>query len=309
MRRLFFVGTLMGIIVCIALVLLIEREDDHHVSWLTRYQIYNRLITDPEELMSVVFYSSSDQSFLLEKSLIIDASLSNEDNLLTVNIDDIRSLDFEENYQGQTYTAYAIDLSFNAISLTETSLMMPQCFLSLSYQNGVDAVLEIGDVYLHFFNLDNPVHLDMKRLYAVYEPDDQPYMNGLVIGLDNQTGQSLIIEYIDLWMPEIAVDSGHAKMLNQAPAYLTAAKTLLQKTWDPIGSTTARPISIESQGLYYFPIKYQEEIFDIERFPMAIHYRFQNKSYTYLIDDFLFQQQQRRLEDAGGLIRAFDYYY
>lgn len=309
MRKGFSLVCLVFLLAGLVLVLVFEKEDNQAVSWLTRMQTYNRLLRDREEVMSVIVYSSTQQTFLLQEDLIVEANLSNLDNLLAVDIQAIRNLDIVETYQDEQYYAFAFDLAFTEAVLNQTSLLLPGCFLNLTYQNGASAGLEIGDVYLHFYTIDNPPHLDMHRLYGVYEPGDDAYMNGLVLGLADLTGQSLEIEQIDLMMPNVAIDSAHAKTLNQAPAYMSSAESLLGLDWNPLGIATTRVLDIEGSKLYYLPLKYKETLKLVERFPLAIHYRYQDQSYTYWIDDFLFQSQNKRLEDYGGLIRAYDYHY
>lgn len=296
-------------ILSILALLIFDKNTKDYISMITIKQTYARLITEDEKLSFTVYVSQAD-SFITDSTLITNCILKSDTNEISLNLNQIRKSTYTETLDDMTYTAYIFDFDFNHLTLDDVVLDFKDAFLQLDYQNSETIQLEVGDVFLHFTEINNLTHLDVFRMYGVYQKTDEPYLNGIVIGLRNRTLQSLDMISFDLLVEGVTLDIASAKILNQAPSYMSDVSTIMGYDYAQVGTCEGvGRISVGDDTLVYIPLKYASDTIQINRFPIQINYQYNQEMYDYTMDDFQFNSSQLGLEVNRGILREFVYYY
>jgi len=297
---LFFVGA--------AIILLNEEEFVEEISIITYTGSYSRLITSTEETLSIPIYLSYDESFITAKDSIDSANISGSENVLEVNIADIRNSEYSETLEGREYQMFFSDLTFPNANLTDYFLDLSNASLNLVYVDGEAISLEVGDIYLRFAEIANPGYLDLYRMYALTIDDLDETTAGIVIGLDNVTPNEIILSGIDIGFPDWHFDLGNATYLDVAPdSYMSLVDSgIIDAYSDNAESTT---FNLDGDTLIWLPLLSEEARNRTNRFPLLISFEYLGNEYIYMIDDFIFYTADYSLEGNYGRLREFVYRY
>lgn len=309
MMRKIYTLIIIGFVIIAGIVFVFfDKSDLSYISILTVNQDRQRLITENEEL-SITFYISTKDSFLTDVSLITGLYLKGDTEEIEVGLSEIRDLEYTEEFQSVEYYAYCFDINFNELNISNYDMYLENTSLVVNYQNGDNLDLEIGNTYLQFKEIDNPTHINMTRMFATYYQDTN-IMSGIVIGIDNLSGFNISINEINIGNQNVGLDLANAKTLTDLPDYNTSIIDILGYEYHSIGNIENNSnIDLSNTQELFIPIKYKVNYFELNRFPLEICYTYNNKEYSYLIDDFMFNTQSLGLEVNNGRIREFIYNY
>ena len=309
MRKVFTFLIISCLIVGCSLYLIYDKDIIEDISILSIKKTYSRYIT-PDEELSIILYLSSDESFLTDDSLVSSCYIYDEFERLEVNITEIRSVSYVEKYMETTYYGYAFDIDFSKVTIMDYYLSLENATFEINYFNDDQILLEVGNMNLEFGEINNPTHIEMYRMFGIYSFGDEEYMSGFVLGLDNQTGMDMVINDISIGIKEVDIDIDNFIVLDEAPSFNSDIDLLLGYNYNPLGEVeNTKSISINTDTLILLPLKYKNSILNVSRFPVIINFTFNHTEFEYIIDDFQFNDQTLGLEDSGGAIREFIYYY
>lgn len=309
MRKVFIVLIAVIILTATTLLLLNDKETNESVSILTIANDYQRVITDNEELSITVFVSKQD-SFLTDKTYIDSAYLKSIDETIQIEISEIRDLSHKQIYQDIEYNAYSIDLNFSRIQVMNYQMNLEDCLLEISYLNSRTISLEIGNLYLLFQDIQEDSLLMVDRMYAIYNESDFEYISGIFIAIDNFSNLDISITDIYCNNQNIQFDLSETIIVEEAVSYNLGINEALNKTYSSVGIVHQNEsIQLEHYTNLLIPLKYRNRLLKTNRFPMMIDYEFNGKTYTHIIDDFIFNSNYIDLEGTYGLLREYIYYY
>lgn len=309
MRRWFFL--IIGAFIVGGFILIWSSSDkENTVELLTVARPYARVITKQDETISIMVYSSTTDSFLLEPNAIDKASIRTNTTRLSVRILHIEDLNHHEDYMGQTYHQFQYEIGFNYEMSSEEVFSLEEAILSITYINGETIELEIGDLYLLFHEVAYSEHLELYRLYAMTQVlNEMEYTSGIVIGLNNLTDSPIKITSISNLVSGMQFDLFDACMIDDSINIHTPIDELLTNEFNLFAvNQQESEIEVVNNHLLLVPLQY-EALKQVGRFPLVITYQYQDQTYQYLIDDFMFYQTNRSLEDENGNIRQCVYQY
>ncbi len=274
-----------------------------------------------------------DRSLLIDEreNYVIDLAVSSKDTFLT-DIDEMESmiLDSEEAsievhpvtmtmdpepfiYVGKQYYLYELTIGFTEVYLPEAVLGFPGCKMKMTYRNGTEIELEIGNLAIWFSEVSEITYLDFTRLYGIknnYAGHD--YLAGIVIELKANAIGYLEITDIDIGQKQAYIDLNNAKILSGRPEYDVPMDVLLEATgYDPLARETkdGDPIMISESAILVAPVTYQEFPLFLDRFFIRITYKYLNETNVFLIDDFLFYRNVLFSGEDDETIARYIYQY
>jgi len=309
MRRWFFLA--IGVFIVGGFILVWSfPEKENTVELLTVAKPYARVITNQDETISIPVYFSSTDSFLLEPEAIDKASIQTDTTQLSVTILAIQEKNHQEKYMGQLYNEFQYEIGFDYQMNSEEVFSLKQAILSITYINGETIELKIGDLYLMFHEVAYNEHLELYRMFAMTQVfNGLEYTSGVVIGLNNLTDSSIQITSMTNLVSGIQFDLIDAILVDDSIDIHTPMEEILQNEFDLSPSNQyGSAIEVVNDHLLLVPLQY-EALVQVGRFPVVITYQYQNQTYQYLIDDFMFYQTNRSLEDENGNIRQCIYQY
>ena len=309
--RKFFFGVVFLFIVISLIVLHLDKPSKSMVHLLTVYKDYSRIITKPEETISIPIYSDYEDTFLLDKEAITSSYISNEINSLEIKIDNIRKTEDINKLDEETYTLYYIDISFPYNLTSEQIIDISDCKLSLTYINDESIDLEIGNMYLMFNPIEENNQISLYRMFALTNfYNGKEFISAIVFGLTNMTCENIKITEIDNNIQTMNLDIDEAKFIDEINNVHESIESIIRHEYNPIGIISfSTSIDLINDKLLVVPIKYEDVIQTTNRFPLIIKYIYQDKEYSYIIDDFMFFETHNTLEDYYGSIREFIYNY
>lgn len=308
MRRI-FVSVIAVFIIGAAILISLEYHWEKSISVITILQSYSRLITDPKEELSIPIHVSNPDSFLTDLESIDYASLLSDTNEIEVIISDIRETNQTENLDTSVYTLFYLDLQFAYEFVTDDFLDFIHARLTITYVNGDQLSLEVGDISLMFREIQESAHIDLFRLGAQRtDSDDGDYICGVYIGFQNQSGSDVTIRQVDIGFETILLDLNASVFLNAVPEEGMTVDDILGFAYDPVQGIQETDVLLVQNCLLFLPLDYQEGIERIHRFPIIITYEYQEEEYQYLIDDFIFFQSDCSLGGNNGFLRETLYH-
>ncbi len=278
-----------------ALLILFAKDPQSEFEVLSIKKTQSRLMV-PEEMLTFDFYVSDSECFFIDSENVIDASLSDEDVEITIELASISVENTPTAYLDKLYYPCTFSFSFTEIVLSGGKLDIKDGICRLTYINEAEFELPIGDLCLYFSDVSQILHLDFTRLYAVVgEYENKEYMSGIVIGLEGFTIGDIPITRIDTGISIVYLDVSKAKPLEQAISYTKDIKELLGvDTYCPIQEylpDNQSAFELNGSELVFFPMKYTERIIDLRRFYLEIEYEYLGQSYSFVIDDFVYYQK------------------
>lgn len=309
MRRWFFL--VIGVFIVGGCILVWSSPDkESSVELLTVDQPYARVITNQDETISIPVYLSTTDSFLLEPETIDKASIKTKTTQLSVTILAIQEMNHQEEYMGHIYSEFQYEIGFDYQMNSEEVFSLEQAKLSITYINGETIELEIGDLYLMFHEVSYNEQLELYRMFAMTQVyNGLEYTSGIVIGLNNLTDSSIQITSMTNLVSGMLFDLTDAVIIDDSLDIHTPMREILNDDFDLFAiNQYENSIEVVNNHLLLVPLQY-EALVQVGRFPLVITYQYQNQTYQYLIDDFMFYQTNRSLEDENGNIRQCVYQY
>ncbi len=309
MRRIFLLAIILFSTLSIFLIS-INEELPESISIISLSKEYSRIIT-PEEVVSIPIYISDSNTFIIDNDLIESASLENSYNQLAIESIDIRSTNYVEEYDDIKYSLFFFDISFPPTLVTDYFMDFSSAYLNLIYLNQDNINIEIGNLYLRFSEITNNNHIDLFRMYSLTSiNNDIEFISGIILGIENFTGEEIVINSIEFGTNKISSGLNEIKLLNDPPDYTENIDTVLGYQYDFYQTEIIDTSFVLNQDkLLLVPIKYSVNPFSINRFPLIISYDYLDMNYKYTIDDFQFFSSKLTIGENNGKLREFTYYY
>ncbi|XFA99253.1 hypothetical protein ACAG96_01405 [Candidatus Izemoplasma sp. B36] len=305
MRKAFTIIIVLFIVIASGIILLVEDEKSQ-VSVLSLKKHYSRLITGNQETISIPLYFSSNKSFLTEINSIEDTYLLDDFNQLKISVNNIRYVSDCLDDFNNTYYLYMFDINFEEVTIDKIDFS--DTLLKIIYKNQDFLELSIGEMNLVFKDVYQDPNLDIFRVYTTVKTiDNTEYISGLVLGLDN-FNKEITIQNISIGTEEIELDTSHLYHLDHAITYDIDIDTVLETNYNPLNIGIQLDFRVEA-GLILIPFTYKNDLFLLNRFPIYIEYLYQNATYKYILDDFMYISESFNLEVANGNIQEYIYYY
>ncbi|MCF7923544.1 MAG: hypothetical protein K9L64_00375 [Candidatus Izimaplasma sp.] len=309
-KKIFFIVIIIYIAISGILLYVNKTKPTDEISLLAVKKTYSRLITD-EEVIDLPIYITQEKSFLIDKENILDARIGDKYNELEVNIKEIKNANKMINYENTQYYLFYFQIDFSEVDISNLELNFINSTLYLSYINDELVELDIGKINLLFRTIDNPNHLDFSRMFSITNKEDEyNVIKAIYLELDNRTGENIIINEISFLNNELKANIEQIKSINFMPDYNSDFKDLMPQfntlTTEFINNKTFNLIN--KQNLL-IPINHLEEWQYINRFPLIIKYTYNDISYEYIIDDFLFFSSINDIENENYEKSIYKYLY
>ncbi len=310
MRKVFF-GVVITFIIFALVVLHLDEKPKSTVHLLTVYKDYSRIITKPEETISIPIYTDYEDTFLLNIEAITSSYIFNDVNSLEIEIQNIRKTEDINKLDDETYTLYYIDISFPYDLISEQVIDLSSCKLNLTYINDESINLEIGNMFLMFSSIIENNQISLYRMFALTNfYNGTEYISAIVFGLTNMTCENIKIIEIDNCIQTMNLDIDEAIFRDEIDDVHESIESIVEHEYNLIGTVSLNAsIDLIDDKLLIVPIKYEDIIQTTNRFPLILKYIYKDKEYSYIIDDFMFFETHNTLEDYYGNIREFIYNY
>ncbi len=310
MKKVFFLLIMLYLLLG-AILIILSDEKPKQVEIITFSQNYYRLLNNQESI-DIPIFVSSDQTFFTNDSNISEAYIISQDYEIKVNIKNIRNTKTLISYNNQDYNFYYLEITFDNINMIDTSINLRNALLEIIYTNEVVFQFEIGNLDLLFKEIISSNHLDLMHLFGIINEDSNNnlLLKAICLRFDNLTNQDIFIESININSNLIEVGFSETIYLDKPPLPNTEILELFPdyQSLDWLNTNLDR-IKLESNNYLIVPIKHPEETLGINRFPLVIKYVFNNQEYEYILDDFLFFEQNLNLELYDERIQKYEYRY
>ncbi len=310
MKKIFFL--IIIIYFCLGTTLLIlSREKPNQVEILTLKQNYSRLLSDVETI-DIPIFISSNQTFFTSVDTIANAYLITEEYEMQVDINDIRDTLTMIRYNNHNYYLYYLETSFESIDMIDTEISLTNAILEITYINEVVFDFEVGNFNLIFKEIVPNNHLDIMHLFGIMNEHDNLELSikAICLKMDNLTNQDVFIQSIDLNTEIFDVILSESTYLDEAPLPDTDILEIFP-SYESYGQNHSQVhnLKVIRDKYLVIPIKYHGQVKSINRFPIIINYYFNNQEYQYILDDFLFFDQNLNLELVHERIQKYEYRY
>lgn len=294
----------------IILILTAPKKSDS-VKILVRKQSYSQVITSKEETFDILIYISDNQTFLTEIQTINDARIISDDSELQISIKAIDDLLLTTKYQDTEYHCFRMRFDVSNYASEGLELIFSQAKLAIGYKNYETVVLEIGKVFLYWKTIDKNPDFDFYRLSGVYgHYQEAEMLQGIAIGFDQFIENEIQICSIRTGNEDIWIDINHKMDYieddNQTVYQRLGAN---YQPFDIDESIATNPVSVFPNVINIFPIKYQNQTSEINRFPLMIDYVIKGEKRTFIIDDFIFKSESYILSEDTKNVVITDYRY
>lgn len=287
MKRVFFIVIGGFILLSIGAVLIFSEDKDDMIDIISVKKDYARVLTQ-EEVIDIPLYITSDQSFLTHTANISASRIISDGDEVSIDIVAINDMHQLVTYEDISYFLFHIVIDFSQVYNKNLRLSMPNAQLQISYNNDEVLSLALGHMGILFHDLEQTTHIDFNRLYATY---DHGAISSIILDLENKTGQTIEISYIETLNPSLHLNLNYALIhydrhshIDQLSAFIEDYQMLIDK-----GEIQGQ-IDFYQDTQYILPLKHIKHISYLNRFPLIIHYRYHEQDYTYIIDDYMFFQ-------------------
>ncbi|MBU1144268.1 MAG: hypothetical protein KJ971_00225 [Firmicutes bacterium] len=291
-----------------------HKQEATSVSILSLKEQHSRVITSQEELFDVFIYFDQTNSFFTDIQNVENCELVDEFELITVKLFSIVDTNEIVTYENKNYTTYQFNLSFEQLYSENASFEFENASLNIYYSNDVLVTLEIGNVNLLFDEVSNFMHLDIQRLYGVFNEIEQvEYLMGIVLNLEAISPGIIEIKKIECNVISIHLDLEHIVFLDQTiDAFSKIDEIILLSDYSNITEefiSQSSSIVLNSSKLIFIPLLYKSTLLHISRFPLIITYMYLGNEYVYVMDDFLFYHKNSFSEVSPSDIKRIEYHY
>ena len=267
------------------------RPDEAEVRILSIREERSRLITSADETIDIPLYFNRKANFYIEPRWVRNARLTNGEEEIAVSLSIV---DAQETamFRDCLFYIYRFRIGFSDMDLEGVGLDWESVRLEVGYENEKSLSVEIGNLSLRFFRGENPPHLDFFRLYPVMgESDHVSLLQGFVLGLDPQTASPLVITGIGTGLANARIDFSAVTEWTEIdhPGSGTEVMGDPEYDWvrlDPPAETGRRILN--DRVSWFVPLIHIDHPRRINRFPIFLHYEYQNQEFVFNVDDFLF---------------------
>lgn len=306
MKKTFTILIIAYIVIALALFIFFGRQKDNEIFMMSIEKDYARLLTD-NETIDIPLYISQESTFFTDEANIIDSRIISETDEIKIKIKDIKNKNQRVSYEEKQYFLYYLECDFSEVYSENLKLSIINAQLKLTYENEEVLLLDLGDVMLMFKNLEQVSHIDFNRLYSLH---DQDTMVGIYIEIINKTNQSIKIHDVEILNENAKINLNGAKISYEAPNYLVSTNEILKDHQLVVDEFEANDtFNFTHDTSIILPIQYLNEIQHLNRFPLIIHYEYNNLMYTYIIDDYLFYNHISDLYNDYYEVQHYHYSY
>lgn len=305
MKKVFLWGFVVYVIVAVGLIIIFEKDVDDSIAILSVEKPYARVITEGETI-DIPLYISEKQTFLLDKNLIDNVYIKSDGDETEVSMIAIK--DQEQTFVKDEiyYFHYYLEIGFQSVYSENLELTLKNAILTVEYENGESIDLSIGNMYLLFSEINQPVHLDFSQMYGLYKED---VINGIYIGLENITNHAIEILSIETLYQDMQIDLGHIQRLYNVDDHINDLESYLPNYQSLVDTLSVlEPITLTNHLGYILPIQYLNKYPYITRFPLIINYKYQDQTYKYIIDDFMFSNYANDFYKELYSFETYQYY-
>lgn len=280
--------------VCTAVLLFYFAEaDPKKITILTVPQHYARVIASDTERLGIVICVDQTDTFFTTTENIRSMRIWDDENELAVSVEQIVLLPDTITYEEKNFSIYRFEIGFSDIAKANMALSFLHATAEIDYENDYLLTFELGDVHLIFNDLESDGHIGLSRLYGTRSVmDNQLVLTGFVIGLEKRVSSPLTITGIEIFSASAWVDLAAARWIEEALPFDEEIGIL---TGNPFYSPLreAKPdhdffLTFGQDGLLFVPINYQNDFSFLSQFPIRITYRYLDREYAFLLDDFRF---------------------
>ncbi len=306
MKKSFLIIIISYITIAALVLIFFSKDQANDISIMSVKKDYSRVITK-NETIDLPMYISQESTFFTGKDNIIDARILSDVDEIKIDIINIKNQKQKITYDSETYFFYYIEIGFSNVYSENMILNMVSAYLQLTYLNEEILKLDLGNVSLMFNDLNQTSHIDFNRMYSIH---DQDAIIGIYIELVNKTNQSITIHSIDCLNNDININLNHINIAYDEPNYQTEPNTLFNN-YDVIKDEFEEnsPYLLTNNTHIILPVQHLTEYNYINRFPLIIHYEYNQEMYTFIIDDYLFFNHLSDLYNDYYDIEKYQYNY
>ncbi len=206
----------------------------------------------------------------------------------------------------QAYTMMRLQLQ--PVLLTENyAVNIENAQLRIEYLNHETLILELGEFNYYYPRLENS-QLFIHRQHVIHETmQSVPSSVGLVLGIENRYQAPITITSIDINSCHIRVNMPFIKYQETLLERFDSLEHWLNYPYDLYRSKSSlvRTITLQANEdvLLVIPFKYNEFSHPLFRFPIIIHYELANQQKATVMNDFLYINTDRFIDNSEHLKR------
>jgi hypothetical protein len=294
------------LVISSVIVYLFADEVDQEIHILSVKKDYARVLTE-DEVIDIPIYLTSNQSFITSINNITQTMIVSELDQVSVDISNITLNDQSEEYDGKTYYSFFFSIDFSSLYSKNLRLDMPNAEIHITYDNDEEFTFELGDMQIIFHDFEQHNHIDFKRMYATA---DQGALSSVVLDLENKTSQDIKITNIETLNHQMNFNLFDARIKNSFTDHLHTLDEILpdyQAIVDQIPSQASIILYQDTQ--YVLPIQYIDAFSYLNRFPLIIHYQYNETDYVHIIDDYIFFNANSDFVNKLYEIKQYQYLY
>lgn len=307
MKRFVFYTSVTFVIIAVTLILVIKPKKDS-ISILSLETNYSRVMTE-SEILSVSLYLNDVENFFVDTNSINRVSISDEYNEIVVGI---KSIDIGLNpikFQNLDYYEVTYNLSFDWDNLQGLVFNLECARMNIRFVNEVTYDFELGNLNLDFMSLDYPNYIDISRMYGIVNDiEGSKTLVAVALKLENLTNSQIIINNIESNDKNIGFNLENANITKEIFPSETNI-TVIFSNYYSLKDIKAKPFILDENSFYVFPLINLSDHSKISRIPIYIDYLYQNTTYKFVIDDFLFFNEGLDLDANQDKITEYIYNY
>lgn len=306
MKKIFFIIIVTYLLLSGVLYFVFKNQKQDEVKILSLMKDYSRVITKGE-VIDIPVYINSDTSFLTSLDNITKSRIISDLDETEINISRIRKTNTVRNYEGEAFYLYYFAIDFSSVYTDKLTLKLEKAVINVLFVNDVNLELKIGDMFLTFDNLEQTSLIDFTRMYSIH---NNGAISGLYIEITNDGESPIEITSIDLLNPNIMVDMNTIEVVSEPPYYLGDMEVLVDG-YDMVieERKSQKSYLLTRNQTLILPINHLDNLNYIDRFPLIFTYIYENVSYQYLIDDYIFYETETDLENSRYDIDINQYKY
>lgn len=275
------------LIIGITFVLFIKEEVE--MVLISREYPYSIYHTDIQEKISIELLSNTPQSYHFSTDYIIDATIHNESEELSVIVQDIQVSDEEILYKETPYYQIIIDVS---VSFTSTDLLVSikDAYLELTYENMEVLDVKIGDV-VYLFDETVDTDITLGNLSATHERvKGYNTVSGVNLNVANSSNRNIMITDITVLSNRVFIDKENVNRLITCPFDTPVAVCIGVENYDFNKEFKDIPLSIllgkNNDIELYLPLLFDKETDFIYELSIVLTYQIDQEERRMIIDDF-----------------------
>jgi hypothetical protein len=289
-----------------AIILFFANEVDKEIDILSVKKDYARVLTE-DEVIDIPIYLTSDQSFISSTNNITQTKIVSDLDQVSVEIRDVLIQDQSVQYDTKEYYLFYFRVDFSSIYSKNLRLDMPSAEMQITYNNDEVFSFELGDMQILFHDFDQYNHIDFNRMYATYH---QGAISSIVLDVENKASQHIKITKIETLNHQMKFNLSDARIMNSLTSHIDTLDGILPN-YQPIVDymPIQNSLMLYQDTQYILPIKHIQDLSYLNRFPIIIHYQYNDIDYVHIIDDYIFFNPISDLANNTYEIQQYQYHY